>query len=142
MKFNELVNYIRNTVKVADDQTAARAMDFYEEWNPAGHYEVGDRVRYLRSNGQMKLHKCRSEHDALPNYTPEVESLWEVIDVEHDGTVLDPIPYDPNMVVYKDKYYTWEDMLYLCVRDSGNPLYNTPDNLIDAGYFSLVGEFI
>lgn len=152
MKFNELVDYVKSTRKVVDDQTAVKAMDLYEEWayekteiDEAGnevkapvHYEVGERVRYLRSDGKMKLHKCRQAHDGQVDRTPEVESLWEVIDIEHAGTIEDPIPYDQNMVVYKDKYYIYNEILYLCVRNSGNPLYNTPDNLIDAGYFTIV----
>lgn len=138
MKFNELVNYVKSTRKVADDQTAVKAMDLYEMWDETATYEVGDRVRYLRSDGQMKLHKCRQAHTAQADWIPEAESLWEVIDVEHTGTIEDPIPYDQNMVVYKDSYYIWNGVLYLCVRDSGNPLYNTPDNLIDAGYFIVV----
>ena len=37
---------------------------------------------------------------------------------EHDGTLADPIPYERNMVLEKDKYYTQFDVLYECITDS------------------------
>lgn len=57
-------------------------------------------------------------------------SIWQVIDVEHEGTLDDPIPFALNMEVYKDKYYTWAGRTYLCTRDSAIALQNLPDQLI------------
>lgn len=46
----------------------------------------------------------------------------EVIEVEHEGTEADPIPYAPPMEIFGGKYYTEADQLYLCTRDSGTIL--------------------
>ena len=72
-------------------------------------------------------------------YPPSIEtaSIWERIDEEHAGIIDDPIPYDQTMTVYKDKYYTFNNQLYLCIRDSGQPLYANPDSLLD-NYFQLI----
>lgn len=62
--------------------------------------------------------------------------LWEVIDVEHAGTLEDPIPYDQTMTVYNGKYYLEEGITYKCVRDSGQPLYATCASLV-GNYFEV-----
>jgi hypothetical protein len=49
---------------------------------------------------------------------------------EKAGVKEDPIPWAQNMVLYKDKYYTQNDVLYLCVQDSVNPLAYDLNELI------------
>jgi hypothetical protein len=40
----------------------------------------------------------------------------------------DPIPYTPPMEIFEGKYYTQNDVLYRCTRDSGTALsYNLAD---------------
>lgn len=67
----------------------------------------------------------------LENQPPSIEtaSLYERIDVEHEGTIDDPIPYENTMTVHKDKYYIQNGVLYLCIEDSGQPLYADCENL-------------
>ena len=63
--------------------------------------------------------------------------IRERIDEEHAGTLEDPIPYDQTMAVYEGKYYLHNNVIYLCIRDSENPLYADPEALID-NYFQLL----
>lgn len=49
-------------------------------------------------------------------------ALYEVIEIAPTGTINDPIPYTPPMEIFKDKYYTQNDVKYLCTRDSGTAL--------------------
>lgn len=79
------------------------------------------------------LHKALQDHVTQDNWRPgqATASIWQVIDVTHAGTLDDPIPFALNMVVYKDKYYTWEGRTYLCTRDSGIALQDPLDQLID-----------
>ena len=56
-------------------------------------------------------------------------ALYQRIDGSHAGTQEDPIPYSQLMTVYKDKYYTQNDALYLCLEDSGQPLYADCESL-------------
>ena len=56
-------------------------------------------------------------------------ALYLRIESSHAGTQEDPIPYSPMMTVYKDKYYIQNDVLYLCLEDSGQPLYADCENL-------------
>ena len=65
-------------------------------------------------------------------------ALYQRIESSHTGKQEDPIPYSPLMTVYKDKYYIQNEMLYLCLEDSGQPLYADCENL--PRYFQKVEE--
>ena len=58
------------------------------------------------------------------------ESLFVVIDKEHAGTLEDPIPYEGNMELFNGKYYIQNEVIYLCTRDSGAPLYHDLSSLV------------
>lgn len=119
---------------VVDDTTALRMIAFYPEWESGKAYTAanGCPVGYkVVRNG--KLYKLRQEHTSQDNYAPGMtgtESLWTRIDETHDGTKYDPIPYDGNMALENGKYYTQDGVLYLCNRDTGNPVYNALSELV------------
>lgn len=46
------------------------------------------------------------------------------------GSKDDPIPYTPPMEIFKDKYYTQNDVLYICTRDSGQALTHDLSSLV------------
>ena len=58
------------------------------------------------------------------------ESLYAVIDETHAGTQENPIPYDGNMALEKGKYYSQDGVIYLCNRDTENPVYHNLSDLI------------
>lgn len=114
-----------NTIPV-DDQTALRMMEFYPEWESGKEYTAGYKVQY---GGQ--LYKVIAAHTSQADWTPEaVASLYTRIDETHDGTKYDPIPYSGNMALESGKYYTENDVLYLCTRDTVNPVYNALADLV------------
>lgn len=105
-------------------------------WKSDGHYIAGCRVQY-----GGRLYKCRQDHDGLddPNRAPDkATSLWELIaPPSEDGTREHPITFDLGMAVENGKYYVDDGVLYLCIRDSGVPLFNRLADLID-NYVQLV----
>lgn len=115
------------------DEKAAMIPLCYDPWTTDKVYKVGDRVEC-----DGKLWKCRQAHTSQENWKPSIEtaSLWEAIDVEHAGTLEDPIPYDQTMTVYNAKYYLEEGITYKCIRDSGQPLYATCASLV-GNYFEV-----
>lgn len=115
------------------DTEAAKIPLCYDSWATDTAYKVGDRVEC-----DGKLWKCRQAHTSQENWKPSIEtaSLWEVIDVEHAGTLEDPIPYDQTMTVYNGKYYLEDGITYKCVRDSGQPLYASCASLV-GNYFEV-----
>ena len=114
-----------NTLAV-DDNSALRMRSFYPEWEPNTTYAVGYKVQY---NG--KLWRVLQAHTAQVGWEPEnAHSLWESINETHDGTIDDAIPYDGNMALEKGKYYTQNDIIYQCNRDTVIPVYNPLAELV------------
>ena len=66
------------------------------------------------------------------------ESLYKVVQIEHSGTLDDPIPWVHNMVLEEGKYYTDKEVLYLCIRDSGIGMAFDLENLVSGGYVQVV----
>ena len=119
-----------NTLTV-DDNTALRMLEFYPEWNGLIGQTV-DKAEYkFQYNG--KLYKTiPANHTFQAEWVPGVgtEALYTRIDEEHAGTLADPIPYDGNMTLEFSKYYIQDDVIYLCNRDTGNPVYNPLAELV------------
>jgi hypothetical protein len=72
------------------------------------------------------------EYTFVSHYVPGdgTESLFSVVDESHSGTMEDPIPYNRNMEIFNGKYYIQNDVIYLCIRDSGQPLYHDLSALV------------
>jgi len=58
------------------------------------------------------------------------ESMYTRIDETNAGTFADPIPYDGNMELFSGLYYIQDSIIYLCIRDSGQPLYHPLSALV------------
>lgn len=87
--------------------------------------------------GQVVVHddkvwRVRQEHTVLEVYPPSLNtaSLYEVIEIIPTGEKDDPIPYTPPMEIFEGKYYSEENLLYLCSRDSGTALTHRLADLI------------
>lgn len=127
-----LVRQQINTLTV-DDNTALRMVEFYPEWSAGQAYTAG-----YKAHRGGKLWRCLQAHTAQTGWEPEnTASLWTEICESHDGTKYDPIPYDGNMALQSGKYYTQNNILYLCNRDTVNPVYNALAELV--GLYVEVG---
>lgn len=113
-----------NTLAV-DDNTALRMVEFYPAWKADTSYKTGYKVQY-----GSKLYRCIQAHTSQTGWEPEAaSSLWEVINEAHAGTLDDPIPYDGNMALTQGKYYVQNNAVYLCTRDTVNPVYGSLESL-------------
>ena len=114
-----------NTLDV-DDNTALRMLDFYPEWAADTAYSVGFKVRR-----DGKLWSVVQAHTSQTGWEPETAaSLWEQINETHAGTIDDPIPYSGNMALTNGLYYMQDWVIYLCTRDTGNPVYHALSDLV------------
>ena len=114
-----------NTLSV-DDNTALRMLTFYPEWAEATEYEAGYKVQH-----GGKLWRVRQAHTSTAGWEPEnAAALWEQINETHTGTMDDPIPYEGNMALVAGMYYVQDYVIYLCTRDTGNPVYNPLADLV------------
>ena len=114
-----------NTLTV-DDNTALRMVAFYPKWAENTEYTIGYKAQ---RNG--KLWRCIQAHTSQTGWEPEnAASLWTEICESHAGTLEDPIPYSGNMALESGKYYSQDNKVYRCTRDTGNPVYNTLSELV------------
>lgn len=116
-----------NTMSLGNKE-ALEVKEFYPEWS-ADSVEVKKGERYLCDN---LLWEVVQNHTTQESWKPSLAtaSLWKVVDEEHAGTQEDPIPYNPPMEIFKDKYYTQNEVLYKCTRNSGIPLSHDLSALI------------
>ena len=122
-------------ISYLDDDEAVTVTVLFEEWQSGVTYAEGDRRQY-----DEKLYKVRQAHTSQADWTPDITpALYELIDVEHKGTIDDPIPFAQGMVIENGKYYTQNNVKYLCIRDSINPLYNDLADLVGI-YVEVVNE--
>ena len=119
---NEAISFMmlpkmKEEFKTLDDQEALQVMALADTWYEmmGEQVNVGDRLFY-----DNKLWKVKQEHTVQEQWKPGLEtaSLYEVIDVEHAGTLEDPIPYTPPMEIFVDKYYSQDESIYKCTRNS------------------------
>lgn len=111
-----------------DDQTALRMIAFYPEYEVDHQYKKDEKFVSAGS-----LFKVLQDHTSQSTWVPGAtgtESLYTRIDEEHDGTKYDPIPYNGNMELKNGLYYSQDNVLYHCTRDTGNPVYNALSELV------------
>lgn len=103
-----------------EDALAVRAL--YPAWETLIGTEAaaGERFRY---NGA--LYRVMNAHTYAEEWIPgaDTASLYARIDEIHAGTQGDPIPYDGNMALTSGLYYVQGGRVYLCIRDTVNPVY-------------------
>ena len=109
-----------------DNNTALRMLSFYPEWAADAEYPEGHKVQ---RGG--RLWRVVQAHTAQTGWEPEnAASLWEQVNETYAGTLEDPVPYDGNMVLESGKYYYQNHGIYLCVRDTGNPVFHDLRELV------------
>ena len=110
---------IEQAAQSLDDKTALTAIPLHPVWAVGTEYAVGHKVQY-----DGKLWRVLQTHNSQTGWEPEnVPALWEQINETHSGTADDPIPYDGNMALVNGLYYTQDGVAYLCIRDTGVPVY-------------------
>ena len=132
--FRHLRQMIVKSSVTLSDADAFGAQELFDKWKPDTDYKEGNRRRY--GDEVIKLYKCRQNHTSQAIYPPPiVPALWEEIPEPGQGDTPDnPIPYNNNMELVQDKYYSQSDVVYICFRSTGVPVYN---NLAD-----LVGIYV
>lgn len=124
----EQANIIRKAMDsaalVLTDEQAIDSIGIYPRWeelvDKAETVEKGFRFRY----GEKLYKVLQQKYTFTEVYIPGAgtESLFAMVDVGHAGTYEDPIPYKKNMEIYQGSYYLQYDVIYLCIRSSGQPL--------------------
>ena len=130
-KARHLRPYIEKAVISLTDEDALEAVDLFPKWEIDITYAVNERVSY-----NDVLYRCEQEHTSQADWTPDITpALWTQVALPGEGEDADhPIPYNNNMALEEGKYYSQNGVVYRCIRDTINPVYN---NLAD-----LVGIYV
>lgn len=126
------------------DQEALSVKELADTWvsKVGQQVDMGKRLWY---NGY--LIKVRMQHTVQLDWKPskQTSSLYEQIFESCAGTKEDPIPYnerlDPDflgMALVKGKIYRQKNVLYECIEDTINPVYDDLDSGALDRYIKLV----
>ena len=116
-----------------EDEVALTAVELFPQWEKlvteGKTVDKGFRFQY-----GGKLYRTEQPvYIFVETYVPGaegMESLFSVVDETHAGTYEDPIPFEKNMEIYQGSYYIQYDVIYLCIRSSGQPLYHDLSALV------------
>lgn len=123
------------TAQHATDTQALTMPSLYDPWAPKTAYGGKDQPQIVSRPGG--LYRIRQPHTSQEGWEPEnYPAGWYCIDLEHTGTKDDPIPAALNMAYKAGLYYSEDGKLYLCTRDTGDPVNYLPSQLV--GYFEVV----
>ena len=127
--------YIVDGAQALSDADALKVKTVYFFWKDLWGKTVKKGYKFRHGD---KLYKTKQpEFTFVEIYEPGTtgtESLFEEINETHAGTLDAPIPYSGNMALEKGKYYIQHDVIYLCTRDTGIPVY--------ADLSALVGMYV
>lgn len=131
--WNLVRRILRKALTSLSDGDALDATALFPTWKPDTWYDMDYRIQH---NG--KLYKVRQGHTSSDLYEPGAvgsEALYAEVERPGQGDTPDnPIPYNNNMELYEGKYYSQNNVVYICFRSTGVPVYN---NLAD-----LVGLYV
>lgn len=137
MTYTERALQLRPVIEKAsqslEDVVALTAVELFPKWKElvenSVKVEKGFRFQY-----ENKLYRTEQpEYTFVEHYVPGAEgseSLFSKVDETHAGTLEDPIPYETNMEIYNGLYYSQKGVIYLCIRDSGQPLQHDLSSLV------------
>lgn len=121
--------YFQKGAQSLDDFDALEIKSIYPQWVSLIGLDAAVGFKFSHGND---LYKVLQAHTFQNNWVPGLgtESLYARIDETHKGTIDDPIPYNGNMALVKGKYYEQYGVIYLCTRDTVNPVYNALSDLV------------
>ena len=116
---------------------ALEVMDWYPKWGDEG-FKEGDAIkRNTKFQYEGKLYAVLQDHTIMAHYYPSINtaSLYVEVTPEYNeqgelGTLDNPIEYSGNMALEEGKYYIQEGEVYLCNRDTINPVYHALRDLV------------
>ena len=110
---------------------------YFPKWEADKAMPLGHKVSYDGS-----LFEVIQAHTSQTDWTPKVAtSLFKVVQVEADGSIDDPITWEPGMVIEVGKYYMDGEVKYKALRDSGIALHYSLAALVGT-YVEIITETI
>lgn len=117
IKRNDLVSLLVDVRPNLPDQLALKYSAMYPHWKEGitiTQDDIDNGKNRYQYNG--RLYKAVQPHTTQVTWEPDIITLalWVVIDVEHAGTLEDPIPAVAGMEYIVGKYYIEDGVIYQC----------------------------
>ena len=123
--------YFQKGIQSLEDTEALAIKTAYAKWSELLGVTVKQGFKFQHKG---TLYKTKQpEYTFVEHYEPGTqgtESLFEVINETHAGTIDAPIPYSGNMALEEGKYYSQYGEKYLCTRSTGLPVYHDLRDLV------------
>lgn len=116
-----------------DDATAYRMRAHYPTFEELVKRKVTAKDAGYKFRHGGDLYKTAQPNIAFVAHYPPgtgMESMYTRIDETHDGSEFDPVPYDGNMALTAGLYYTQDGGVYICTRNTVNPVYAALSELV------------
>ena len=122
------IKIVSNKLNLSDED-AVNIKSIYPTWEELIGKEIDVDTKLIYND---RLFKALVKHTVQTNWLPtDAATVYVEINEQNKGTVEDPIPYNGNMILYANKYYSQNNIIYKCIRDSVIPLYNSLNDLIN-----------
>ena len=114
------------------DKEALENIELFPTWQSMVGKQVEIDTRLYHDN---RLWKVRQTHTVSEEWKPDVAtSLYVQVVIESEqGTIDNPIPFELNMELVEGKYYSENNITYLCIRELAQCVWHLAD---------LVGNYV
>lgn len=132
----KLVKAAKVMIAELDDNAALEYKEIYPQWESRIGKQVamGDRLYY-----DDRLWKVLQAHTCQENWAPDVAvSLFTQIVEGEEGTIDNPIEFQLNMELVEGKYYTENNVKYICTRNLAQSVWHLAD--LVGNYVEVVNE--
>lgn len=114
---------------------ALEVKNWFPIWGETENFREGDTITAgTKMQYGDKLWEALQDHTLMGIYPPSIAtaSLYKEVTPDDDtlGTKDNPIEYSGNMALEEGKYYKQYDVVYLCTRDTINPVYADLSGLV------------
>lgn len=129
---DKIKQLLQEQVSQQSDEEALDNIELFPTWQSKIGVQVSQGERLYFDD---KLYKVLQTHTPQEEWRPDTTaSLYVQVIAESDaGTIDNPIPFEVNMELVEGKYYTEENVKYLCVRALAQSVWHLAD---------LVGNYV
>lgn len=122
---------IETAVQSLSNSEALEAVILHPAWTSLVG-KTAEQAGFRFQHGGKLYKTIPPKHTFAAQWVPGegTESLYTRIDETHAGTIADPIPYEGNMALTAGLYYVQDGVVYLCNRDTVNPVHNALSELV------------
>ena len=128
---DDQIQLAQNVAQDFDDEKALTVKSLYPNYTEliGKQVSIGTKCVWYEKLYKTKIPDYTVTKDLTPGSLGS-EAIWECIDEDHEGTYEDPIPYEGNMTLEQGKFYTQNDIIYICTNGSGIAVYDNLEYLV------------